>query len=658
MASLREKEQEVAQPQAGAGRAITGRAVLISLVITFLTGFWVRESELEAVGVFISESVPTIPAVGSILLLLLVNYFLRHTRHAFSRGELIATFFLVTVATTPYNCGMVRILLAFITAPFYFAEAGNRLGEVQPLIPAWSTVRDPEVVRGFYEGLRHAPIPWGAWVVPVLAWVGFFAALWVAMACLVALMHRPWVEKEKLAFPLVQLPLEMTEPGARGGGVPAFFRNPVMWAGFAVAFIADGSHILHALIPSFPHFGGETSFRLFGTPPWNAIGTVSLPRRPLLIGLGYLVSTEITFSVWATFWVEKLVAVFLSAVGYREPGAPFVREQGFGAYLAVALALLYLNRRHLAAIARASTSSAHPEMRGYRVAFWGFWASVAALLVFCRMLGLAWWVGALYMGIILAIALTFARIRAEAGIPLAWLFPYAMPRTMLLSSFGTAPFSVGGDPATLTAFATLSFLSYSNTISLSGYQVESLRAGFHLSEKPGRIMAWLTAAFLVGLILSFAFHLGTFYRIGAGSQASVYGTGFYGSSGAIAAYNGAILNASAPLPIDKPRVVAGSSGFVIALLLQVLRVRIIGFPFHPLGFAAGNSYGHLLWWSFFLVWVIKVAVLRFGGRQLYRKSVPAFLGFTLGHFFTSGVVWGLMGASSKDLFERFIVCFG
>ena len=90
----------------------------------------------------------------------------------------------------------------------------------------------------------------------------------------------------------------------------------------------------------------------------------------------------------------------------------------------------------------------------------------------------------------------------------------------------------------------------------------------------------------------------------------------------------------------------------------MLRVRIIGFPLHPLGFAAANAYGHLLWWSFFLVWVAKVSVLRFGGRQLYRKSVPAFLGFALGHFFTSGVLWGLLGASNKDLFERFIVCFG
>ena len=336
--------------------------------------------------------------------------------------------------------------------------------------------------------------------------------------------------------------------------------------------------------------------------------------------------------MWATFWVEKLVAVFLSAVGYREPGAPFVREQGFGAYLAVALALLYLNRRHLAAIARASTSSAHPEMRGYRVAFWGFWASVAALLVFCRMLGLAWWVGALYMGIILAIALTFARIRAEAGIPLAWLFPLRDAPDDAPLPFGTAPF--GGRTCDSDGFRHAPPLIFKHHLSLD----TRWRACCWVPPlgEAGRIMAWLTAAFLVGLILSFAFHLGTFYRIGAGSQASVYGTGFYGSSGAIAAYNGAILNASAPLPIDKPRVVAGSSGFVIALLLQVLRVRIIGFPFHPL--VARRAWASPLR-SFFLVWVIKVAVPPFGVRQLYRKSVPAFLGFTLGHFFTSGVVW-------------------
>lgn len=649
---------ELPRPEGAAHpRAITLRAVLIALVFTFLTGFWVRESELKAVGVFVSESVPTIPSVDAILILLLANFLLRRTRFCLSRPELLFIFLFVTVATTAYNCGMVRILLAFITAPFYFAQAGNLLGESQKYIPKWAAVHDPEVIRGFYEGVRDVPIPWGAWVVPMAAWIGFLCALWLAMACAVALMHRPWVEKEKLAFPMIQLPLEMTD-FKEGGGIPGFLKNPVMWAGFAVALLSDGAHILHALIPSFPLSTNQPSFRPFDSPPWNAAGTFTLTRRPILIGFGYLVSSEISFSIWASFFLERLVAVALSAMGYREAGSPHTREQGFGAYLAVALALIYLNRRHLAAIARAAVSTASPEMRGYRAAFWGFFLGVAGVLVFCRALGMAWWAGALYMGVILAISLTFARVRAEAGIPLAWLFPYGMPKTMLLAGFGTAPFSPGGDPTTLTALATLTFLSHSNMISFAGYQVEGLRVGHLMGERPRRLLIGLSAAFLVGLLFATYFHLKTFYHIGAVSQNSVYGTGFYGSSMAIAAHNGAISSAAAPLPLEKPRIIAGAAGFSTALLLQFLRTRIIGFPLHPLGFAAANAYGHLLWWPFLVVWVAKGIVLRMGGRQLYRKSVPAFLGFALGHFFTSGILWGMIGAASKDLFERYIVCFG
>ena len=496
-------------------RAITLRAIVVGLVITYLTAFWVREAEIKSVGVFVSESVPTIPAVASLLLLLAVNHLLRRrTRHAFSRGELLFIFFFVTVATTPYNCGVVRIFLAFMTAPFYFMAPENKLAEAQKFIPQWAAVHDLHAVRGFYEGLPGKPVPWDVWIVPVLVWVGFFMALWLAMACLIMLMHRPWIEKEKLGFPLFQLPLRLTDVRKEGGGVSAFLRNPVMWIGFGIAFFSDGTHMLHAVFPYLPAFGKEVSFPTFTEPPWNALGPITLFRRPILIGFGYLVSTEITFSVWATFWLERLMAVLLSALGNREPGNPYMREQGFGAFIAVALVLLYINRQHLAAIIKSSVSRQPSEGGRDRWALWGFALSVLTLVTFCRLLGMLWWVGLVYIGIFLAFALTVARIRAEVGIPLAWLFPYGMQKTMVISTLGTAPLSPGGSAATLTALATLAFMQFSNTVSFAGYQVESLRMGRFVGEKPRRILVALTGAFLIGLLLSFYFHIATFFLSG------------------------------------------------------------------------------------------------------------------------------------------------
>jgi len=641
------------------GRAITFRAILVGLIITYLTAFWVREAEIKSVGVFVSESVPTIPAVESILFLLFVNYCLRRTRYAFSRGELLFIFFFVTVATTCYNCGVVRIFLSFITAPFYFMAPENKLAEAQKFIPSWAAVHNIQAVRGFYEGMPGKPVPWDLWIVPLLVWTGFFVTLWLAMACLIMLMHRPWIEKEKLGFPLFELPQRLTDIQSESGGVSAFLRNPVMWIGFAISFFSDGTHMLHAVFPFLPAFGKEVSIPLFTTPPWSALGPITLHRRPILIGFGYLVSTEITFSVWATFWLERLIAVLLSALGNREPNNPYMREQGCGAFIAVALVLLYINRQHLASIIKAMFAPrSSAEGAGYRWALWGFVLSFSALVIFCCCLGMLWWVGVIYIGIFLAFALTVARIRAEVGIPLAWLFPYGMQKTMVVSTLGTAPLAPGNNPTTLTALAVLSFMQFSNTISLAGYQVESLRMGRFVGEKPRRVFAALTAAFVVGLLLSFYFHIATFYRVGANVQSGVYGVGFYGSSGAINEYTRAIENASSPLPPNKPQVTAALCGFLAVFVAQFLRTRFIGFPFHPLGFAAANAYGHLLWWSFFFVWVVKVTVLRYGGRELYRKTVPLFLGFALGHFFTSGVLWGTLGALGKDIFRKYIVCFG
>lgn len=43
---------------------------------------------------------------------------------------------------------------------------------------------------------------------------------------------------------------------------------------------------------------------------------------------------------------------------------------------------------------------------------------------------------------------------------------------------------------------------------------------------------------------------------------------------------------------------------------------------------------------------------------LYRRTLPGFLGFALGHFFTAGIVWGILGATGRNLYEGYMVWFG
>ena len=52
--------------------------------------------------------------------------------------------------------------------------------------------------------------------------------------------------------------------------------------------------------------------------------------------------------------------------------------------------------------------------------------------------GMAGWVAAVYLVLVLAVALVYGRLRAEAGVPRGWLFPYYMQKKALLYAFGSA----------------------------------------------------------------------------------------------------------------------------------------------------------------------------------------------------------------------------
>jgi hypothetical protein len=103
---------------------------------------------------------------------------------------------------------------------------------------------------------------------------------------------------------------------------------------------------------------------------------------------------------------------------------------------------------------------------------------------------------------------------------------------------------------------------------------------------------------------------------------------------------------------------ASVAGAGVAGAMLLFRSHFVGFPLHPTGYAVATAYGSLVWWPFLLAWLFKWAILRFGGLRLYRRAVPFFLGFALGHFFVAGAVWGLLGALWEEGARAYPVWFG
>ncbi|HZO90337.1 MAG TPA: DUF6785 family protein [Chthonomonadaceae bacterium] len=639
--------------QAAYDPGLTTRSLVIAVLLTVLSGLWVRQSEIAALTTQITESVPAIPGLAALVLLLLVNVILRRIRggRPFTRAEILVVFLFVTISTTVMGIGVLQFVFALMCAPFYYTA--NDIPTLRPFLPQWLLPHNPSLIRHLYEGAPNGQVPWAFWWAPGLIWLGFFLALWCTMYCMMALFYRVWAEEERLAFPLVFLPMEMTE-GESGTG--NFFRNKLMWGGFAVAAVYNLVNIVHALYPSLPPFGKEYDFTpALTNPPWNALVPLGFYFRPEMIGLGYLVSTNISLTVWLSFFLLKLGAVFAASQGY-EPRELYPQEQGIGAFLVLAVMLVWLARRHLWAAWRAALSGRQtvgPEGISYRWMFLGFFGGFAAVWAFATAAGMAAWVAFLYLAVVLAVALVYGRMRGQAGVPLVWLFPFFMQKQAFLYTFGSQPFAASGQ-TTLPAWALFSFLARGYYPTMTGYQIEGMEITRRAHINPKRVAFAVFLALVVGFVVGWYNHLVPYYHQGA-----LHGRdGIWGTGEALSEYQSAAQYAVTPKQPELQRIWATGIGAFMVIVLTFLHLRFTSFPLHPLGYAMTCSYGSLIWGSFFIVWLLKSLMLRYGGMKLYRQTIPFFLGFALGHFAVAGILWGLTGVWTGEAVKGYAVWFG
>ncbi|MGD9498006.1 MAG: DUF6785 family protein, partial [Armatimonadota bacterium] len=236
---------------------LTWRAVLLSIIFCVVASYWIEWSEVVTFFCQVTEAVPAVPAVAFLILLVVLNPLVRRlgTRLALERREVLMIYVFLTVATSMAGCGIIRFFINTIPVPFYFATAENEFETVHQYIPGWLVPKDEETLRLLYEASETGAIPWNAWLVPLAAWGVFFLALWIVMMAMMVILQRQWSEKEKLTYPLLYLPIEVTAGLNTGALVVDFFRNPVMWIGFAVAAVYNLTNIINAYNPGFTALG-------------------------------------------------------------------------------------------------------------------------------------------------------------------------------------------------------------------------------------------------------------------------------------------------------------------------------------------------------------------------------------------------------------------
>jgi len=71
---------------------------------------------------------------------------------------------------------------------------------------------------------------------------------------------------------------------------------------------------------------------------------------------------------------------------------------------------------------------------------------------------------------------------------------------------------------------------------------------------------------------------------------------------------------------------------VVMAALTALSYRVPWWPIHPVGFAVSYaSPVRATWFTVFLAWLVKLAIVRVGGMKAYQTSQRFFLGMLVGY---------------------------
>jgi hypothetical protein len=632
-------------------------------------------------------------AVVWLLLLIGVNRLLerRVPRLALSQPELLVVYVMLVVASSLHSLDLMDVLIPMLGHPTWFATPENGWARtILPHIPAGWRVQSQEALSGYYQG-NSSLYRWEvlrAWLPPILTWGVFLLVLVGTMLCLSSLVRRRWVEEERLAYPIVQLPLSMTEPGGR------LLANRLLWMG---AGLSGGIALLNGFATWYPSIPA-LSVRMqdvspyFTTAPWNAIGWTPISFYPFAIGMSYLLPVDLLFSCWFFYLFWKVERISGAALGLAEPGSryPYINEQCLGAYLAIVAAALSrfwildfgfwigkftgMNRidrmggeRKRPSLPVCPVDPAHPvhpclnagpiqnpnaqpwgpaprfapppeiqnaeEALPPRLALAGAVLGTAALAYFFAAAGLSPGLALGGIGLYLAISLAVTRMRAELGPP-AHDLHFIGPEQVFATVYGTR--ALGARQLVL-----LSYFFWFNR-AYRGHpmpnQLEAFKMGERTGISPRAFVLPIVVASVAGVICGFWTYLHFAYELGGSARMPGHVVGFGREP-----FDRLSSWLATPGPPDHTALGAIAIGAAVALLLQVLKLQFAAWPLHPLGFAVSGSWSmNTIWVPVMIAWAAKALTLRYAGLRGYRTLLPFFFGLILGDF-TIGCLWPLVG---------------
>ena len=579
--------------------------------------------------------------VGLLLLLVIGNVPLRRflPRLALSQIDLVVIFSLTAVAAA-IGTEWTGVMHPAITE-FPFQKGTSTIAKDYMLkqLPDWLIIKDKAVVEDIEGGgktLMYTVHKLRVLFPKYLAWGGLFAFVCLGMLCVNSMMRDAWCRKERLAFPLIQLPVAMSEGGASGGGAGAMWRSRHMWIAFAVMFGIDmmnGFNYLFPNVPSLPTKVIVDIGALFKEQPFASLGLTPIAIYPFMAAIGLFMPSDLLFSLVFFYLLRKTAHVILAAQGLPQgvfsgtfiaPGPPYFDEQTWGGVLAMFIGAVWFSKAYLKDVWRQIVRGTKPDDGGltHRWAFVGLIVCYAGVMAYGMLGDLPAWYMLIYTGLFFIFSIVLTRIRAQVGPP-THEFAFFGPNSFMNRFIGTKAYT---DKQAAWVSQVFLFINRIHRTHPMPYQLEAMKMGALNRLNQRKLFV------CIALMTVFAFFVSFFFI-----DVWLYRTGNYATWNDGETYLKNIIDTK-----SGPNLVGITMtlfGFAMVMILDTVRFRLPGFPLHPAGYVLALNFGvDYYWFGLLVALIVKSFVQRYYGMRGYDKLRNVALGILLGEY-AAELIW-------------------
>jgi hypothetical protein len=592
----------------------------------------------------------------------------------FNRGELMALFAALFVTAGICTFGLIDQLIPLIATPHNPMMNLPQARWDKDIIPHLNPslfITDTQRIQEFRDGFTPdanlwKSIPWGLWLKPLALWLIFAFAIYAMFYSLSMMLYDSWARREKLVFPLARLPEDvMHDEGAAPGSISSTLRSGIFWCGFLPVFLLlsynaaaqaewlRGMHPLHLGIDQSQLVSMLDSSVLKGLSTASSEYRLGFLISFVAIGIGFLLPLEISASLWAyyifgifLFFVAIRTAVGASVASFSSNwfwDSHFVSSLGAGGLLAfagVTLAKLIMDK-HAHARNQADRFDMAQFLRNFG---WGgvlFLASMAVTIAWL------WWAhvpmpwSLAFMAVVILVTVGLMRVVAEGGV--YWFHIYTGPFHLTKMANGLMlKEGVVGSVVPGSVLAPLMPIYSVLFLDIKTFMAPSVINSFKMQEESRAGRRWFHAIVICCIVVTVLFSAAALLYFAYGVGANRASSQWFFTLGPRAVFDQTqqlVSGATGPF---------GGSNWIFYLIgigwiiLTVLMRRKFFWWLHPIGFVMmANHLMTELWFGFFIGWLCKTLAVKYGGRHMFAKVRPMFIGVIFGELIAC-FLWSLI----------------